>query len=286
MMKQVFDRHSPAGVVAMTPSLDLTEALLYPQSDGKPMAESTEQYRWIVILKENLEILFADVADVFIAADLLWYPVQVEVPPAPAQAPDVMVIWGRPKGKRRSYLQWKENNIGPQVVFEILSASHKTREGEANLEFKFLFYEAHGVGEYYIYDPDDFALRGWLRQAQKLVPIDPMDNWVSPRLGITFQGQPGEELVVYRPDGGKFLTSIELQQQAEQARLRAQQERLRAQQEQSRAEQEQLRAEQAIQRAEQAAQALVQERERLKQMAAELEQLRSQLPPPHPGNGS
>lgn len=76
----------------MSVSLNLTEDLLYPQSDGKPMSESTEQYRWIVFFKENLEILFAAYTTVFIAADLLWYPVPVSQPPAPAQAPDVMVI--------------------------------------------------------------------------------------------------------------------------------------------------------------------------------------------------
>jgi len=30
--------------------------------DGQPMTNNTEQYRWIVIIKENLEILFAAVA--------------------------------------------------------------------------------------------------------------------------------------------------------------------------------------------------------------------------------
>ncbi len=34
----------------------------YPDSDGKPMADNTEQYEWIVKIKENLEILFANVA--------------------------------------------------------------------------------------------------------------------------------------------------------------------------------------------------------------------------------
>ncbi len=32
----------------------------YPDSDGKPMADNTEQYEWIVKIKENLEILFAN----------------------------------------------------------------------------------------------------------------------------------------------------------------------------------------------------------------------------------
>jgi hypothetical protein len=35
--------------------LDLDQ--LYPSSDGKPMADNTQQYRWLVLIKENLEIL-------------------------------------------------------------------------------------------------------------------------------------------------------------------------------------------------------------------------------------
>jgi Uma2 family endonuclease len=77
------------------------------------------------MIKENLELLFAAATTVFIAGDLLWYPVQVEEPPAPSQAPDVMVVFGVPKGDRRSYQQWKEHNIAPQVVFEILSDSNR-----------------------------------------------------------------------------------------------------------------------------------------------------------------
>ncbi|WP_448562403.1 hypothetical protein [Trichothermofontia sp.] len=57
-----------------TPPLD--DALLYPDSDGKPMAENTEQYRWIVTIKENLERQFRDDPQVFIAADLFWYPIE------------------------------------------------------------------------------------------------------------------------------------------------------------------------------------------------------------------
>jgi hypothetical protein len=32
----------------------------YPESDGQPMADNTEQYDWMVKIKENLEILFAE----------------------------------------------------------------------------------------------------------------------------------------------------------------------------------------------------------------------------------
>lgn len=55
---------------------------LYPESDGKPMADNTLQYHWIVRLVTNLKHLFQG-KTVFVAGDLLWYPEQVASPPAP-----------------------------------------------------------------------------------------------------------------------------------------------------------------------------------------------------------
>jgi Uma2 family endonuclease len=220
----------------MTSLSPIDSDLHYPESDGKPMADNTEQYRWIVLIKENLEILFAQAADVFIAGDLLWYPVRSRVI-SPA-APDVMVVFGRPKGKRRSYQQWNEENIPPQVVFEILSPSNDKEELERKLEF----YDTYGVEEYYLYEPDGFQLEGWLRQGQHLTKQWEMDGWVSPRLGIRFETSQGE-LNIYRPDHQKFLSSIELEQRASQERLRAEQESLRAEQVTQQLQQEQARAE-------------------------------------------
>ena len=91
----------------------------YPDSDGQPMADNTKQFRWIVVIKENLERLFASDVDVFIAGDLLWYPVEGD--PKQRQAPDVMVVFGRPKADRGSYQQWKEGANAPQVEFAIFS---------------------------------------------------------------------------------------------------------------------------------------------------------------------
>ncbi|MBE5230630.1 MAG: Uma2 family endonuclease [Microcystis sp. M54BS1] len=211
----------------------------YPDSDGKPMADNTEQYEWIVKIKENIEILFADSPLVFIAGDLLWYPVQDKKITGPV-APDVMVVFGRPKGRRGSYKQWEEDNIAPQVVFEILSPSNSLEE----MERKLLFYQRYGVEEYYLYDPDTNNLKGWLRQEEILSSIPQINRWVSPRLKIQFE-LTETELEIYSLDGQKFLTFIELSQKAEQASSQLEQERLKAEQASSQLEQERLKAEQA-----------------------------------------
>ena len=195
--------------------------IIYPDSDGNPMSDNTKQYQWIVKIKENLEILFASNPDVFIAGDLLWYPVEGSV--KTCQAPDVMVVFGRPKGDRGSYKQWLENNIAPQVVFEILSPGNRTKE----MAQKMLFYQRYGVEEYYVYVPDTIELVGYLKNQEWLEEIEEINNWVSPRLGIRFEltaDNLGDELKIYYPDGRKFLTSIELNQQMEQEKQRADQE--------------------------------------------------------------
>ena len=40
------------------------------------MAENTLQFEWIVTIKGGLEAMFRHRADVFVAGDLLWYPVE------------------------------------------------------------------------------------------------------------------------------------------------------------------------------------------------------------------
>ena len=202
---------------------DTSAQIDYPDSDGQPMADNTKQFRWIVVIKENLELLFVNQPEVFVAGDLLWYPVEGDN--AIRQAPDVMVVVGRPKGDRGSYRQWQEGNLAPQVVFEILSPGN--RYGE--MLRKLGFYDRHGVEEYYIYDPDKLELTGLLRGEQGLEVIEEINGWVSPRLQIRFQ-ITDEGLEIYRPDGQRFLTYSELGLELEQAQSRADQERSRAEQ--------------------------------------------------------
>jgi Uma2 family endonuclease len=49
---------------------------VYPDSDGKPIADNTLQFRWIVTIKEGLERVHHARPDIFVAGDLLWYAVQ------------------------------------------------------------------------------------------------------------------------------------------------------------------------------------------------------------------
>ncbi|MEL6815196.1 MAG: Uma2 family endonuclease [Cyanobacteria bacterium J06598_3] len=215
----------------MVQQLSKTE-IVYPDSDGQPMADNTKQFQWIVTIKENLEAIFADDPNVFVAGDLLWYPVEGDN--TTRRAPDAMVALGRPKGDRGSYRQWQEDGIAPQVVFEVLSPGNRLGE----MAKKFQFYQRYGVQEYYVYDPDDIEFTGWQRVNDTLEVIESIEDWISPRLNIRFVVKP-DTLEIYRPDGESFLSFTENRKERDRAmeeRDRAMEERDRAMEAQNKAE--------------------------------------------------
>jgi Uma2 family endonuclease len=216
--------------------------IVYPNGDGKPIADNTKQLRWIVVLYGNLAALFRDVADVFVAGDLFWYP--VEGRPDVCLAPDVLVVFGRPKGDRGAYQQWQEGQVPLTVVFEILSPGNTHPE----MADKQAFYEDHGVEEYYVYDPDQNHLQVYLRKGDVLRRVRPVHNFVSPRLGIRFD-LSGPEMTVYGPDGRPFLTFEQLTAEREEEQQRRVAAEQRADDEARRANEEARRAALTRQRA-------------------------------------
>ncbi|MFM9966139.1 MAG: Uma2 family endonuclease [Planctomycetaceae bacterium] len=231
--------------------------IIYPDSDGEPMAENTVQFDAIVTIKENFEFLFRDDPLVFVAGDLFWYP--VEGNNKICTAPDTLVAFGVPKGHRGSYRTWEEDGIAPQVVIEVLSPGNRF----GKMLEKFNFYDQYGVEEYYIFDPDNGLWQGWLRRDKTLTPISDMNGWVSPRLTIKFESVAGGDLRLFHPNGERFRSvaeiaaerrefkdHFELEQRARaQAQQRADLAVQRAESEKQRADTEKQRADSAEQRA-------------------------------------
>jgi Uma2 family endonuclease len=250
-------------------------AIEYPDDDGEPMADNTLQFKWIVLLTGNLEAVFRNDPDVFVAGNLLWYPVERE--PSIRAAPDAMVALGRPKGRRGSYKQWEEGNIAPQVVFETLSPGNRQPE----MDRKFTFYEQYGVEEYYIYDPDDGTFEAWFRRGSRLVKVENVFGLVSPRLGIRFEpGEGPDNLKIFGPDGKLFQTQSEdihqrnaAEKLAEIQRELAAIERQRADAERQCADAERQRAEAERQRAEAERQRAEAEQQRADRLSAKLRDL-------------
>jgi len=188
----------------------------YPENDGEPMSDNSLQFDWIQLLSNNLLALFQDDGNVFVGGNLLWYPVVNE--PKVRMAPDTLVVFGRGKHYRGSYLQWLENDIPLTVVFEVRSPSDTDRR----MQQKLRFYQKHGVEEYYLIDPDHHTLNAYRRSGTRLREQDivPGQRFTSPRLGIHFV--VGDESVcLFYPDGRLFVPFDELSGLHDQAVTRA-----------------------------------------------------------------
>jgi Uma2 family endonuclease len=118
----------------------------YPESDGQPIGETDFHFTTIILLIQALRDYFADHPQVYVAGDLMFYYEQGNL--HAVKAPDVLVVKGVPKHKRRVYKLWEEQAI-PCTIFEITSK----QTGSADLTTKYQLYERLGVKEYFLFDP-------------------------------------------------------------------------------------------------------------------------------------
>ena len=200
----------------VTPPPKPTAPVHYPDRDGKPMADNTIQFRWILMLYTHLAAQYRDDANTFVAGDNLIYPIEGQN--KLCLAPDVYVAFGRPKGDRGSYRVWEEGGIFPQVVFEVWSPNNRYTE----MLNKFAFYEKHGAEEYYILYPEfPMHAEAFRRDGAKLAPVAEVNGYVSPRTGLRFALETGQ-LTVFGREGRPLRTAEEMAAERERfaAKLR------------------------------------------------------------------
>jgi len=218
--------------------------VVYPDSDGKPLADNSLQLEWIVYLYTNLRAQFVNSPNVFVGSDLLWYPIKGQ--DNTKNAPDALVVFDRPQGYRGSYKQWEENDVPITVAFEVLSPSN-TKPEMAN---KRAFYEDHGVEEYYVINPETNRVEIYVRRRTVFRRERKVEAFVSPRLGIRFKGME-TALVVLKPNGEEFLEPEQVLARYPQLQSQLEEEhqlRLLAEQRATNAEQRATNAEQQLQR--------------------------------------
>ena len=109
-------------------------------------------------------------------------------------------VFGRPKGDRGSYRQWEEGGVPLTVVFEVLSPGN-TPEMATSAS------STRSTASRSTTSTTPTATPRGLRPPRRSVcaRVRQGDGFVSPRLGIRFD-LSGPEMVVYRPDGRRFLT--------------------------------------------------------------------------------
>jgi Uma2 family endonuclease len=141
----------------------------YPESDGRPMDSDLhrdEMYDLIHALRWR----YRDVPDVYVTGNLFFYYVKGD--PRSVVAPDVFLVYGVAKRKRRTYKLWEERKV-PSLVIELTSDSTK----DEDLSKKKLCYESLGIEEYFLHDPYgdylDPTLQGFRLVNGRYRPIDP-----------------------------------------------------------------------------------------------------------------
>ena len=146
--------------------------VLYPCSDGRPMADNVWQSRAILRAAGDLEVAHPEALAV---ADILVYP--EEGNPRNRIAPDVLVAFGVGTHSRSSYLVWEEGKP-PDWVLEVASPSTAAND----LDFKRRAYAAMGVPEYWLFDPKGDVFPPGQPQLQGLALSDGGYARLAPRL--------------------------------------------------------------------------------------------------------
>ncbi|OUL37246.1 hypothetical protein BV372_03215 [Nostoc sp. T09] len=209
--------------------------IIYPSSDGEPVAETYDHLYAILTTLEVLRQYLQGRRATVLANQFLYYAQSF---PKLRVAPDVMVIYDVEPGGRDNYKIWEEQQV-PKVIFEITSKG--TQEEDKNTKKN--LYEGLEVQEYWLFDPKgewiEQKLQGYRLRGDIYEPItDSCSQQLQLRLAVE-----GKLIGFYRLDNGEKLLvadelvealrqethkRIEAERQAEQERQRAEQERQRA----------------------------------------------------------
>ena len=121
--------------------------LVYPESDGEPMAESGKHVRGLLDMIGAIDWLFRDIPDVHVCGNMFVY--YEEGNPRKVISPDVFMVRGVGKKDLRTYKTWEQQPY-LDLVIEFASPSTFTRDFA---EKKTIYEQILRVKEYYIYDP-------------------------------------------------------------------------------------------------------------------------------------
>src|SRR5262245_52569441 len=186
------------------------QSIHYPETDGKPMAETDVHIDVLIYLREALRDHFRDTPQVYVAGNVLFY--YEEGNPAACVAPYVCVVEGAAKGERRTYRLWEEGQP-PSVVLEITSRGTRLED----LGTKRALYAMLGVREYFLYDPlGEYlqpALQGYRLHEGEYQRMSPGSEGelVSQELGLELRLEEGRLRLVNPATSARLLTPAEVQ---------------------------------------------------------------------------
>ena len=205
---------------------------MYPESDGKPIAETDLHIDAIYRMRQMLKAYFAENPDVYVSGNIMMY--YVKGSPQQSVSPDILVSFGIGKKQRRTYKVWEEGKP-PDFVLEFSSKSTYQND----LDDKMKLYAKIGISEYFLYDAERCYLPSSLMAFRLVdgeyveIPQRPDGGFFSETLGLTFH-LLDDSFGIHDPDTEKWLQSAE--ERAEEADERAEKAGERAEEADERAE--------------------------------------------------
>jgi hypothetical protein len=174
-----------------------TTPIVYPSTDGEPVAETYDHLYAILTTLEVLKQYLAGRQATVLANQFLYY---AQGFPKVRTAPDVMVIFDVAPGGRDNYKTWEEGQV-PVVIFEMTFPSTQDQDKT----FKKTLYEQLGVQEYWLFDPKGEwiaeKLQGYRLREDTYTPItDSRSEPLQLRLAVE-----GKLIGFYREDTGEKL---------------------------------------------------------------------------------
>jgi Uma2 family endonuclease len=130
-----------------------------PCDDGEPM-ETHLHVLQMTLLTGSLELAWKDRDDYFVGGNMFVYYSELQSKRNDFRGPDVFVVLNTTKNPfRRSWVVWEENGRRPDLVIELISES---TEAEDRGPKKEIYAKLLGTPEYYLYDPLDQRLEGYV----------------------------------------------------------------------------------------------------------------------------
>jgi len=190
----------------------------YPAADGEPMAETDVHRDLVLVLIFALTNFFRTKPDVYVSGNLFIYYLQGN--PKKRVAPDVFVVRGVGKQRRRMYKLWEEGRP-PDLVIE-LSSRQTWRE---DFDVKLPLYEQLGVKECFFFDPEyDYLpspLVGYRLEGYEYVASKVVNGRVRSQVLKLDLVDTGETLRFFDPRTKRFLPTPEEAAQTAQAEVEA-----------------------------------------------------------------